>query len=67
MIWKVKNESPYRIPWRHWFAWYPVRIKREDGATVKVWFQWVERKGEYVWSPGVDGGMMFYEYRLLDG
>jgi hypothetical protein len=32
--------------WHRWFAWYPIRIgETEDGHKIKIWLQYIWRKG----------------------
>jgi hypothetical protein len=44
-------------PWKRWFAWYPVTVKRPDGTGAEVWWRWVEwRRQCWHWPYGVDMG-----------
>lgn len=37
--------------WQRWFAWYPVIISiTPGGRKVKVWWEYVERKGNMGYS-----------------
>ena len=47
-----------RSLWHHWFAWYPVVVKVDDGVDHWVWFERLERK----WSIG-SYGAQFWRYR----
>lgn len=34
--------------WHKWFAWFPVTVGlTNEQRKIKVWLQYVERKGEY--------------------
>ena len=48
--------------WHRWFAWYPVKVKtHSDGSSDKVWFGYVDRKGEY--QSGHDDSWWDWEHR----
>lgn len=45
------------VPWRRWFAWYPVRLP----AGYCVWLEWTERQG--FWDNYYDDPVWVWEYR----
>jgi hypothetical protein len=57
--WEHKKERIER--WNPYFAWYPIKIGIVDGHHVKIWLEWIERKGT-VYS-GWDGICTVWDYR----
>jgi hypothetical protein len=50
--------------WHRWFAWYPVVVsKTTDGHKIKVWWEYVERKGKRF--VGIDGIEWTFIYREM--
>jgi len=49
MIWKSrkthKSKKEYYTNWHKWFAWYPITIGESDGRKIKLWLEYVERRG----------------------
>jgi hypothetical protein len=68
MIYCSNKTLKYRIKrkenWHKWFAWHPVCIETHpDGSKTKIWWQWVLRKGKYIYS--FDDAWWNYEYKYL--
>ena len=53
MRWGSKHEPE----WGRWYAWYPVRIDRDNLGSTFVWLEWIERRTMYTW------GGSYHEYR----
>ena len=55
--------------WHKWFAWYPVRLDKQQGGTEMVWLETVGRKkalGDYMteWGRKEYVGDAIYCYEL---
>jgi hypothetical protein len=59
MMWLRKGVDK-RERWHQWFAWHPVTLSNSGG--VRIWFEWIERREEWVCSHG--GDTFEWEYRL---
>lgn len=62
MRFRCKSETENKkLFWHKWFAWYPVRISKEECA----WLEYVERRGnvEYTWE-GEE--YWLFDYRGID-
>jgi hypothetical protein len=46
---RIKKREDIETNWKPWFAWYPVKVdKTETGEDIKMWFEWVERRGIWI-------------------
>ena len=57
-----EERSRKRKEWHQWFAWYPVTIGVQDGRTLKIWWEWVERAEEFF--PSWGGDEFRWQYRI---
>lgn len=61
---KDKKKDENRGKWHIWFAWFPVTIGLTTGnRKIKVWLEYVQRKGEHVTSQAED--WWSWEYREI--
>jgi len=62
-----KARDAYLKDWHKWFAWHPVIIgttgEGKEEHSVKVWLQYLERKGTYY--QGWGGNFWVWEYREI--
>ena len=69
MIWKggktSEAKTQYYTNWHKWFAWYPITIFERNERKVKLWLEYVERKGRIV-SGGISESNWYeWEYRII--
>jgi hypothetical protein len=58
------NKSRKKKEWHAWFAWWPVKVKAEDGdSTHWAWLETVERRG--YWFAGGPDSYWCWKYRCL--
>lgn len=49
--------------WHKYFAWFPVVVGlTSDNREIKVWWEWVERKGEITYATFPD---WYFYYREI--
>ena len=57
-----QEKTRRREEWHTWFAWFPVMVgQTTDEHCIKVWWDYVERKGKFSWDS--QGGCWIYTYR----
>lgn len=60
-----EHKDNMKKTWHRWFAWYPVTIAVNlHNRKVKVWLEWVERKGRINYA-SASFPDWYFEYREI--
>ena len=69
MKWKAgktyATKIEYYTSWHKWFAWYPITIFERNGRKVKLWLEYIERKGRICMGGIYESNYYEWEYREI--